>query len=250
MARIRFWGILSITLLLQISLASGQAEEDLVAYWPFDAAAGVGVQDVSGNGHDGEIVDDVERVPGKFERALDFGAGGGYVIVPDHDDLDLSTDVTYMGWFNLNEPIVGQRRMMSKNNSIFFLFDFGNADSLDFLVKPANDFTETTTSFEVGQWYHFAGTYDGDALRIYIDGVMEGETGGVGDIATSELDLWIGADDHNLPTTTFPGLLDDIRIYSKALSDAEIRKAMEGPLAVEKTQDKLAVLWSSMKQVD
>ena len=160
MRKLPFVGLFLALQLSWALFAAGQAEDALVGYWPFDATSGKTVQDVSGNGLDGEIVDQVDWVPGQFGNALDFGAGGGYVLVEHNDALNLSTDLTYMGWFNLNEPIAGQRRMMSKNNSVFFLFDFGAADSLDFLVKPANDFVESTTQFEVGQWYHFAGTYD------------------------------------------------------------------------------------------
>ena len=236
-----------IFLLSALSTVIGQAEQDLVAYWPFDDGFGKKTRDASGNGHDGTLEGNAEWIPGKYGKALDFGAGDGYVIVPDDDELDLSQNVTYMGWFNLNEPIAGQRRMMSKNDSIFLLFDFGVADSLDFLVKPNNTFAESPTPFEVGEWYHFAATYDGDSLEMYINGELEGEVGGVPDIATSDLELWIGADDWQPGITTFPGILDDIRIYSKALTPAEIAQAMSGPEAVQMTEEKLSVTWGLMK---
>jgi len=232
-------------LISAFSSAMGQAEEALVAYWPFDD----GANDVTGNGHDGTLEGVANWVAGKFDKALDFGAGGGYVVVPDDDALDIAADVTYMGWFNLNEAIVGQRRMMSKNDAIFVIFDFGVATSLDFLVKPNNDFVESTTAFEVGDWYHFAGTYDGDFLRLYINGELEGETGGVQEITASALDLWIGADDWLAGITTFPGILDDVRIYSKALTAGEIKEAMSGPVAVQMTQEKLAVTWGAVKLI-
>jgi len=236
-----------IFLLSALSTAIGQAEQNLVAYWPLDDGSGTKARDASGNGHDGTLEGDAEWILGKYGQALDFGAGDGYVVVPDDDELDLSQAVTYMGWFNLNEPIAGQRRLMSKNDSIFLLFDFGVADSLDLLVKPNNNFAESTTPFEVGEWYHFAGTYDGDSLGMYINGELEGEAGGVPEIATSDLELWIGADDWQPGITTFPGILDDIRIYSKALTPAQIAQAMSGPEAVQMTAEKLSVTWGLMK---
>ncbi|MBD3185098.1 hypothetical protein GF312_22645 [Candidatus Poribacteria bacterium] len=234
-------------LLVIIPMALGQAEEALVGYWPMDEGSGVDIKDASGNGHNGELMEEAQWVDGKFGKALDFGPGGGYIVVPDDDQLDLSEAVTIMGWFKLNEPIAGQRRLLSKNDSIFLLFDFGAADSLDFLVKPDNAFVESATVFEVGEWYHFAGTYDGDALRMYINGVMEGETPGVPPMAVSDLDLWIGADDWQAGITTFPGVLDEIRIYSVALDENEIKQAMNGPVAVEMSGDKIPAKWSIIK---
>jgi hypothetical protein len=244
--------LVSVTLLVFLlsgfSVAMGQAEQFLVGYWPFDEGSGKEAKDASGNGHDGELIDGAQWVQGKFEKALDFGAGGAYVVVPDDAALDLADAVTVMSWFNLNEAIAGQRRMMSKNNSIFVIFDFGNPLSLDFLTKPNNDFAEsTTTDWAIGEWYHFAGTYDGDALRIYINGELEGEKNGVPPIDTSDLELWIGADDWQPGITTFPGIIDDVRIYSKALTQGEIKEAMQGPVAVQMTQEKLPITWGVIK---
>ena len=228
------------------SLAVGQAEEALVGYWPFDEGNGEDTRDASGNGHNGQLINGPEWVDGKFDKALDFGGTGSYVLVPDDDALDLANAVTYMCWFNLNEAIAGNRRLMSKNDSIFVIFDFGDATSLDFLVKPNNDFVESITAFEPGEWYHFAGTYDGDALRLYINGELEGEMGGVPEIAASDLDLWIGFDDWE-SALGFHGIIDDVRVYSVALTQDEVVGAMAGPVAVEMTQEKLAITWGAAK---
>ena len=234
-------------LLSEPNVAVGQTEEFLVGYWPFDEGAGEETKDASGNGHDGKLIDDPKWVEGKFGTALDFGGTGSYVLVPDDDALDLSDAVTVMAWFNLNEAIAGNRRMMSKNDSIFVIFDFGNPIALDFLTKPNNDFAEsTTTDWEVGEWYHFAGTYDGDTLRIYINGNLEGEKSGVPPIAASGLDLWIGFDDW-ASALGFHGIIDDVRIYSKALTEEEIKQAMEVPVGVEMTQDKLPIAWGAIR---
>jgi len=239
--------ILLVFLLSGFSMAMGQAGQFLVGYWPFDEGSGKEARDVSGNGHDGELISDPQWVQGKFGTALDFGGTGSYVSVPDDDALDLTDAVTFMAWFNLNEAIAGNRRMMSKNDSIFVIFDFGNPLCLDFLTKPNNDFAEsTTTDWGVGEWYHFAGTYDGDALRIYINGELEGEKSGVPKITASALDLWIGFDDWG-SALGFHGIIDDVRIYSKALAVDEIREAMVGPVAVQMTQGKTPVTWGVIK---
>lgn len=248
MKKLTFSVVLIIFITLSgFSVAQEIAQESLVGYWPFDEGIGKEVNDLSGNGNDGEFVESPKWVSGKYETALEFDGKGSYVLVPDNDSLDLTDAATYMVWFSLNEvPSSRKMRMMSKNDSVFVIFDFGSPDSLDFLVKPNNDFAESTTvDWNLGEWYHFAGTYGGDTLRIYINGKLEGETEGVPEIAPSDLELWIGADDWN--PNFFPGAIDEVRIYNKALTEVEINQALEGPAAVQ-LEDKLAVTWGMIKK--
>ena len=248
MSKVILIGIVLFTLLLSVcTLATGQAEQFLVGYWPFDEGSGDVAADASGNENDGELIDGPKWVQGKYGEALEF-ADGSYVNVPDDPSLAITDAVTVMCWFKLGAELTPTTRMMSKNNSIFVIFDFSDKKSLDFLVKPDNDFAESTTTFEIGEWYHFAGTYDGDALRIYINGVLEGETPGVPPIATSDLELWIGADDWQPPNSSFAGVIDEVRFYSVALTEDEIRALMEGVTAVQ-DEDKLSVTWGALKAV-
>ena len=90
------------------------------------------------------MIDGPKWVEGKFGSALEFG-GGSYVEVADDPSLDLINSATVMAWFKLTDKLTDTSRMMSKNNSIFVIFDFGNKSSLDFLVKPDNDFVESKT---------------------------------------------------------------------------------------------------------
>jgi hypothetical protein len=114
-------------------------------------------------------------------------------------------------------------------------------------VKPNNDFAESTTAeWDVGTWYHFAGTFDGDTLRVYVDGALEGETDIGVDIAPSDLDLWIGADDNGRLTDSFPGVIDEVRLYDRALDAGEIGELLEGPRAVD-PRAKAPVAWGRLK---
>ncbi|MFQ5906160.1 MAG: LamG domain-containing protein, partial [bacterium] len=203
--------VMLFTLLLSVcTLAMGQAEQFLVGYWPFDEGSGKEAKDVSGNGNDGELIDGPKWVAGKYEKALEF-AGGSYVNVPDDPSLDLIDAATVMCWFKLTDDLTATTRIMSKNNSIFVIFDFGNPGTLDFLVKPNNDFVESTTIFDVGEWYHFAGTFDKGEMKIYINGELEGEKKNAVGIDPSDLELWIGADDWQPPGSSFSGVIDDVR---------------------------------------
>ena len=245
---LKITAVLSLCALLIIPALSSAnvAEDGLVAYWPFDEGKGKEAMDVTGNGHDGELVDSPKWVEGKFGTALEFDGAGSRVGVADDDALDLEKNVTLMAWFNPSEAVTS-RRMMVKNNSIFVIFDFGNAGSVDFLVKPNNTFAESkTTDWKIGEWYHFAGTFDGKTLRVYINGKLEGEAANNVPIASSDLELWIGSDDNGRPTDHFPGKIDEVRLYDRTLSEADIQKVMETPQDVE-ARGKLTTTWGKLK---
>ncbi|MCD6505321.1 LamG domain-containing protein [Candidatus Poribacteria bacterium] len=238
--------ILAFCLLIPWFSSYAGVEEGLVGYWPFDEGRGKTVKDASGNGNDGKFVGKVEWVDGVYGSALKFDGETGYVAVPDDKSLDLTEALTVMFWFKPSEPLTG-RRVMSKNNSYFIMFDFGDPDTIELLVKPRNDFVESKTKeWKIGKWYHFAGIYNKGILRVYINGELEGERKDVPPIAPSDLELWIGADDFGRPTDFFPGAIDEVRIYNRALSAGEIKEAMKGPAPV-RAKGKLPIVWASVK---
>jgi hypothetical protein len=87
-----------------------------------------------------------------------------------------------------------------------------------------------------GEWHHVAGVYDGTALRLYIDGKLKAETPHTGGISSMLPDsfLSIGSEDgrsicRECPRSRyFSGLLDEIKIYNRALTEAEIQADKEG----------------------
>ena len=240
---------LLFSLLVMTHLGTANVAEDgLVAYWPFDEGKGKEAIDITGNGHDGEFHGKPEWVEGKFGTALEFNGVDDHVIVADDPAFAIEENITLMAWFSPNDALTGHR-LMSKNNSIFVIFDFGNKDSLDFLVKPNNTFAQsTTTDWKVGEWYHFAGTFDGKTMKVYINGELEGEAANNVPIAPSGLELWIGGDDLGNATDHFPGKIDEVRLYEKTLSEADIQKVMETPQDVE-ARGKLTTTWGQIKNL-
>ena len=80
----------------------------------------------------------------------------------------------------------------------------------------------------VGSWTHVALTYDGSLLVLYVNGVQVASTAVSGLIQASSSPLWIGG---NQPYGEyFKGLIDDVRVYNRALSQAEIQADMATPL--------------------
>jgi hypothetical protein len=79
-------------------------------------------------------------------------------------------------------------------------------------------------------WHHLAGTYDGSTIKIYVDGVLEGSQSLSGQIPSTSVPVYIGAmkEGPNTPTDSdfFHGNIDDVRIWNRALSEAEIHDGM------------------------
>ena len=246
MHKVSFLVLLASLLIIANLGVANVAEEGLVAYWPFDEGTGKKAEDVTGNGHDGKFAGAPKWVDGKFGTALEFDGEEDHVVVADDAALAIEENITFMAWFSPGD-VLTSRRLMVKNNSIFVIFDFGNKDSIDFLVKPDNTFAEsTTTDWKVGEWYHFAGTFDGKTMKVYVNGKLEGEAANNVPIAPSDLELWIGGDDFGRPTDFFPGTIDEVRLYEKTLTEAEIQKVMETPQDVE-ARGKLATAWGKIK---
>jgi hypothetical protein len=70
-------------------------------------------------------------------------------------------------------------------------------------------------------------TYDGSLLRLYVNGVQVASGNVAGAIQQSSNPLWIGGNQYN---EDFIGLIDDVRVYNRALTQAEIQSDMATPL--------------------
>jgi hypothetical protein len=76
------------------------------------------------------------------------------------------------------------------------------------------------------QWSHVAVTYDGQALRLYLNGQLLQEVKATGQLSATELPLRLGAD--STGASRFVGLMEDARVYRRALSVEEIGAVMAG----------------------
>jgi hypothetical protein len=82
-------------------------------------------------------------------------------------------------------------------------------------------FAYTDPVLQTNRWYHFAATFSGTRAILYQDG-LPGKTGTVDAVKTSITTLYIGRRADSTTTHLFSGLMDDIRIYDRVLSAAEI----------------------------
>ena len=190
---------------------------NLVAHWSFDRfdTDGDWVFDSSGNGNDGTIIGQPKLIKGMFGDALNFDGENDTVVVPDYAVFG-KENITLMGWFNPNDAVTNRPLIVKKGS---FSVGFTNNDELQFVAQPNDTSVESVSRFQVGEWIHFAVTYDGKTMQVYIDGELQNEQPNDIPIAQSEDDLVIGEG--------FTGSIDAVGFYNKALTEDEIVFLME-----------------------
>jgi hypothetical protein len=230
-----------------IAFAANPAE-DLIFHFPFDEDNGDKTEDVSPNGFEGTIKngDWVEGVVGK---ALQFNNGA--VTVPPFG-VGEPQDMTIELWFKPTEKLDGGNRIdlmykLSGGGRPHLTFNRGGILFGCYLATQAKEFEilSTYTAFEP-QWYYLVVTQDQDKAVMYIDGKIDGEeaTGGAAKMEYSAVGMSIGANSGS--NNFFNGSIDEVKMWSVALTAAEVKKNMDEALAVE-THDKLATTWGKIK---
>ena len=204
----------------------------LVGYWPLNEGTGTVTLDASGHGHTGTLVNGPQWTNGP---ALDFDGVNDYV---DVGFLDVpGSALTLAAWIypeDLANCVANDCRIISKATGTaeadhtFMLSTIqSGADSrLRFRLKT--DGVTATLIASSGNlpedtWVHVAALYDGSAMLLYLDGIQVGSTGKTGSLSTNPaVPVWIGANPLTATDRPWDGAIDEVRIYDRALSPAEI----------------------------
>lgn len=234
------------------SISYAVSPNAIVAMWLFDEGAGETVGDSSGNGHDGKFVEaPVWGEKGKFGGALQFHIDD-YISVPHDDSLSLTT-WSITAWAKL-EKIVGWGFILTKqepyNVRNYSLYMSRGLLRTDFHCEAGTRRVEGKTRIDDERWHHLAGTYDMEALRVYVDGDLDGELAATDKPNTNDGTITIGAD--MLGGCCALGVKDEIGLFNKALTEGEIENIMavglqEASLAVEASR-KLSTAWGKIRE--
>jgi Protein of unknown function (DUF4038)/Concanavalin A-like lectin/glucanases superfamily/Putative collagen-binding domain of a collagenase len=201
----------------------------LVAAYGFDEGSGTVVSDVSGNGNNGTISGATWTRRSKYGRALRFNGTSALVTVPNSASLRLTGGMTLEAWVYPRSVSSARRDVIYKGNDNYYLK--GTSQNLS---RPAmgGSFAGSplygTGALTVNTWAYLAATYDGATMRFYVNGVQVASRAQTGAIATSTNPLQIGGD--NIYGQYFEGRIDEVRIYNRALSVAEVLVDMNTPV--------------------
>jgi chitodextrinase len=199
----------------------------LVAAYAFNEGAGTTVADVSGNGNTGTIGGATWTTLGKFGNALVFNGTSAQVTVPNAASLQLTTGMTLEAWVFPTAAPTGWRSVVTKNVDRYYLMastDQGNRPAAGGTWTAGNQNTIGPAVLAVNTWTHLAATFDGATVRLYVNGVQVASQAQTTPLATTSGTLQIGGDSY--PDEFFAGRIDEVRIYNRALSAAEIQTDM------------------------
>ncbi len=229
-----------------MKLTSG-SETGLVGWWKFDEGSGTLAADASGNHNTGTLAGTTKPVwvAGKHGKALSFDGITSVAYATDTSSLRLTSSGTVSVWINPKAyPANGAwSTVFAKGNwagglNDYTIFFNGTNGNLYFEVSGSGetDITVPSSSVPLNKWTHLMITWSGGNYSSYVNGVFKGSHGITGTPDTSTYKFVIGA-----PlvggANEFAGSIDDVRVYSRALSAAEIYKLYKsGSEVVDKIQ--------------
>lgn len=168
-------------------------------------------------------------IPGPA-AALNFDGNNDHVNIGTslNTTLSISNKITVEAWVKPTTNayigcIVGNYNTPPSNSGMQFLLRRDGAN-YTFWVDNGAGFTNVTSAATttLGAWQHVAGTWDGVALNIYVNGVLSGTTSCVGtSIATSSNETWIGNNNASV-VESYMGDIDEVRIWNVARTICQI----------------------------
>jgi hypothetical protein len=192
-------------------------------------------------GNNGTLQGGATFATGITGQAFSFDGSSGSVVVPDSPSLDFTKQFTLSAWINpsanMQDPAQGgivSKVGMNTGQSGYQFYVTGNNTKLGLQFNspgqqwPGNQLVVTlNTAIPLNQWTYVDGTYDQSNLNIYVNGTLAGSQAiGPTTIATTAANFRISGDDNS--NVHFAGLIDDVSVYNRALTPAEIQTIMNG----------------------
>lgn len=201
---------------------------NLKAYYKFNSKNGTTIFD-SAKENNGDLSSATSFTNGGLwdSNVLSLNGSDQYVYVGNVSDLDFALDSNFSvsGWIMPKESFPVWGTVFQKSNAIAALPSYGvycaGASSCNFKVRDASNMLECTFSPKVSSWNHFVCTKyssDKDYCKCYLDGVLSTSSSSATKINSSNSEpFYIGTGQNY-----FSGLIDELKIYNRTLSDSEV----------------------------
>jgi len=213
---------------LTVTITKPSVDSDLLGYWKFDESAGNVAIDASDYAHYGTIFKAV-RVPGQSGKALDFSGAGNYVQIQSDPVLNNLEAVTMTAW--IYPRVDAHWHVLDKGDGDKRLFAEGTRLTINGRIRYSathaySDSADNTVTLNT--WQHVAMTWSRttNRIRLYLNGAevryAQQDTGSGIVQEDSDYPFTIGARGALGDVTFFDGLMDEVRLYNRALSPQEI----------------------------
>jgi len=212
--------------------------DGLVGYWNFDgqnttttSGINAGTKDATANNNWGKFYGGVGVAGGVSGQALKFDGVNDYVDAGNGASLQLSPgNLTIEAWVyprtapaaGINFVLVGSTGMLAPDTKGYEIAFNGSTNRFRFLLRADSATGVTVTSNNaptLNTWQHIVAVNDGGTMKMYVNGVQQAATGTAPATFAMGRNLIFGED---LWGDNFDGLIDEVRIYSRALSADEV----------------------------
>ena len=211
-----------------LSTCGWAAEEGLVAWYTFEGAAGGVVKNVADAGNDGKLVGGAHCTQTAQGWALDLDGAGGYLDCGAGAKLDIGRAGALAIWCT---PRTRQGGIINWSTGggwtderlVLAINTYHGGASLLGCFADGKSFQQFAGLGEVklDEWTHFAVAFDGRSVQIYKDGLLHMSVSQAVKPDISGVPLWLGRC-QGLGEEYFDGLLDEARVYNRALSAREV----------------------------
>src|SRR5262249_14471930 len=178
--------------------------------------------------NNGTLVNGPLWTAGENGRGLTFNGTNSYVSVPYAASLGPTSAVTLSGWVKTTSAARGDvvSRFSASPFPGYALVVSGNCPAGQFglwVGDNVNSYVCSAARVNDGNWHMVTGTYDGATVRVYVDGALSGSGARTNGLANTTTGPTIGAyNASGIMGGFFNGSIDGVRIYSRALSAAEV----------------------------
>jgi predicted outer membrane repeat protein len=204
----------------------------LIAHWKLDESEGSTAEDSIGD-NDGTLASSPIWKPneGKVDGALWFDGHDDYVACGNSPVFNLTNAITVAAWVNLAQVDEDWQAIVAKGDSAWRLSLVEQTQRFHFAVtgEPYH-YVNGTTVVGLDEWHHVCGTYDGEYIRLYVDGVEDPASPIAynGGITTNDYPVYIG-ENAEITDREWSGMIDDVRFYNYALSAEEVARLILCP---------------------
>jgi hypothetical protein len=166
-------------------------------------------------------------------RVLNLDGDADYAFANDDTSFSITDAVTVAAWVKINSN--GTTSSIARKGATLtpaYSLNKVSSDRFTFWVALGSWVNSgySSTIATIGEWYHVAGVYDGSEIKTYVNGNLEASSSYSGAIPTTTDNFYIGVDASTW-VEYFNGSVEELSVWSKALTEAQIQTVMNNSLS-------------------